>query len=44
MHFGMFQAVQANWLQNTYANWFPLLKAYGMWLVQVMIVRFLFIH
>ena len=52
MHFGMFQAggelsrrtVQANWLQSAYANWLPILKAYGTWLVQVMIVRFLFIH
>ena len=29
---------------SAYANWFLLLKAYGTWLVQVMIVRFLFIH
>ena len=49
MHFIMFQAggelsmgtAYANCLQSAYTNWLPSLKAYGIWLVQVMIVRFL---
>ena len=41
---GWWQTVQANWSGSAYTNWLPLLKAYGIWLVQVIIVRFLFIN